>query len=221
MKPATTIPLATWMLEHLTFGHNHEALSGDLLEEFQAGRSQGWYWRQVLIAIGIGARQTTRHYALPLVFSAVWSTLYPLWMSLATNRLIYVMPDRWRALSWPYSAILDLANGILPAAAFIWVGLLLYLMSSSKRVCKPSPLRLLRSLSTSLSVLLAATLALLYHRKNPVMDMLSVTRGDFYSIFHLFAINIPLSLSLLAALMSLLPVTPRFALENQASRPDS
>ncbi len=41
-------PLATWMLEHLTFGCRKEELAGDLCEEFRSGRSEGWYWRQVL-----------------------------------------------------------------------------------------------------------------------------------------------------------------------------
>lgn len=31
---------------------NDEGLRGDLLEEFDAGRSRGWYWRQTLGAIG-------------------------------------------------------------------------------------------------------------------------------------------------------------------------
>jgi hypothetical protein len=30
---------------------NREALAGDLLEQYQQGRSTAWYWRQVLVAI--------------------------------------------------------------------------------------------------------------------------------------------------------------------------
>ena len=35
MKPAMPVGLATWMLEHLTFGRDNESLSGDLLEELE------------------------------------------------------------------------------------------------------------------------------------------------------------------------------------------
>jgi hypothetical protein len=53
MKPMPSVALATWMLEHVTFGSPNESLSGDLLEEFQSGRTAGWYWRQALAAIAI------------------------------------------------------------------------------------------------------------------------------------------------------------------------
>ena len=86
MKPAMTIGLATWMLEHLTFGRDNESLSGDLLEELRAGRSAGWYFRQVATAIGIGVCEAIREYASPLVFSAGWSALYPLWRAGSTGR---------------------------------------------------------------------------------------------------------------------------------------
>jgi hypothetical protein len=43
--------LATWLLRRFVTGEQHEALIGDLVEEFRAGRSPLWYWRQVLVAI--------------------------------------------------------------------------------------------------------------------------------------------------------------------------
>jgi hypothetical protein len=42
------------MLEHLAPAARDEALGGDLLEEFRRGRSEGWYWWQVLSACGLG-----------------------------------------------------------------------------------------------------------------------------------------------------------------------
>jgi hypothetical protein len=47
-KPPT---LAAWLLEYLTPGDKHDALVGDLLEEFQHRCSAAWFWRQVLHAI--------------------------------------------------------------------------------------------------------------------------------------------------------------------------
>ena len=81
MKPAMPAGLATWMLEHLTFGRDNESLSGDLLEELRGGRSAGWYFRQVSMAIAIGVCEAIREYASPLLFSAGWSALYPLCMA--------------------------------------------------------------------------------------------------------------------------------------------
>jgi hypothetical protein len=216
MKPPMTVTLATWLLEHLTFGGDTEAISGDLLEELRAGRSTAWYWRQVLLAIGIRTWIATRRYALPLIFSAAWSILYPLWRIIGRDWLksVHATPDRWVAHAWPYSTMLDLAGGILPAIAFIWLGLLVYLISRPTAV--PS-FRIFLGLSTSLSVLLLATIGLFYHLKDPVIDVPSITNEAFYSLFRLCAINIPVASSLLAAILSVVPRT-RQIVPRQPSR---
>ncbi len=41
--------VATWLLQHLA--SDNVPLAGDLLEEFRAGRTAHWYWRQVMAAI--------------------------------------------------------------------------------------------------------------------------------------------------------------------------
>lgn len=51
MNRANPPALATWLLDHLTPEGCEDALTGDLLEEFRAGRSVGWYWQQALAAI--------------------------------------------------------------------------------------------------------------------------------------------------------------------------
>src|SRR5258708_18365153 len=89
MKPAMPVGLATWMLEHPTFGRDNESLSGDLLEELRGGRSAGWYFRQVSMAMGIGVCEAIREYASPLVFSAYWSI--PLTLSLLVA-ILSVLP---------------------------------------------------------------------------------------------------------------------------------
>ncbi|HET8889448.1 MAG TPA: hypothetical protein VFQ41_11135 [Candidatus Angelobacter sp.] len=51
MNSAKPPRLAEWLLQEFGPDLNHEALTGDLNEAFQQGRSSGWYWRQVLAAV--------------------------------------------------------------------------------------------------------------------------------------------------------------------------
>jgi len=46
------------------FGCRNDALSGDLLEEYNLGRSGAWYWRQVLVAIVVGFGKEVRAHKL-------------------------------------------------------------------------------------------------------------------------------------------------------------
>jgi len=222
MNPTRIIWVATWMLEHLNFGRDNEALSGDLLEEFRGGRSTGWFCRQVLMAIWVGLGAWAREFALALVFSAGWSTLYPLWRFLGRNWLFRVVPDRWIGLGWPYSTVMDLSDGILPAITFVWLGLLVYLTLRSQVMRSKglvvSPVRLFLGLSSSLSVLLVATIGLLLQLKHPVIDVKYVTDETFYSMFHLFAIRVPLALSLLVAVLWAVPGTTGLARRQRISQ---
>ena len=43
--------LASWLLEHWGSPYHGESLAGDLIEQYQEGRSRGWYWRQVITAL--------------------------------------------------------------------------------------------------------------------------------------------------------------------------
>lgn len=56
--------LATWLLEELGSSGRLEELIGDLSEQFVAGRSRLWYWRQASGALLVDARQTLRKHAL-------------------------------------------------------------------------------------------------------------------------------------------------------------
>jgi hypothetical protein len=51
MKSPQPPVFATWLLKQLCSGQYSDALAGDLVEEYQRGRSESWYWRQVLVAI--------------------------------------------------------------------------------------------------------------------------------------------------------------------------
>jgi hypothetical protein len=52
--------LAARLLERCLTGKRSESLLGDLLEEYQTGRTPGWYWREALAALLLLARREAR-----------------------------------------------------------------------------------------------------------------------------------------------------------------
>lgn len=52
--------LPTWLLNRLVSGTQREALLGDLFEEYQAGRTVGWYWREALVAVYVSLGRRVR-----------------------------------------------------------------------------------------------------------------------------------------------------------------
>jgi hypothetical protein len=131
-------PVATWLLEHLTTADRNEALAGDLLEEFRAGRSSGWYWRQIINATAIGWTRSIFEHRLALLFAAIWSLLSPAW-ELTFIRVFWesnFIGSIWR-MPWPWSTTCAIGLGTMEALLFIWIGSLLYvalLLSSRRRV---------------------------------------------------------------------------------------
>lgn len=55
---------ATWLLNHLDCGDNVESLLGDLVESYRQGRSDSWYWRQVLLAVLVSGYHDIRSHKL-------------------------------------------------------------------------------------------------------------------------------------------------------------
>jgi hypothetical protein len=55
--------VALWLLKHGGSRYHSEALAGDLIEQYQEGRSRAWCWKQVAAAILIARGQYIR--ALP------------------------------------------------------------------------------------------------------------------------------------------------------------
>src|SRR5580700_4416385 len=73
---------ADWLLNRLRLPVSNPPLAGDLLEEFQSGRSRAWYWRQTIAAILARARQNIRPATLIFIgWAAQASVVYLLWRS--------------------------------------------------------------------------------------------------------------------------------------------
>ncbi|HEY1650014.1 MAG TPA: hypothetical protein VGF96_18670 [Terracidiphilus sp.] len=129
MRPAHPPAAASWMLEHLIPGVSNEALAGDLHEEFRAGRSRRWYWRQVLGAISIRcARELLAHQTV-LLFAVLWSMLAPAWLlAVAGLEARMHLSERLAGMDWPWSIVLDLGSLLATNLIFLWAGILLYLL---------------------------------------------------------------------------------------------
>jgi len=126
MKNAKSDPpkLACWLLLH------NEALAGDLVESFGAGKSRGWFWRQVLLAIAVN------HW--PQFCYAIAGTVMPLFLWHVVDAAGPRIPS-WYLLPWPWSqlvfelmnpqilavlALPVLAIGLKINGVFRWTGLL-------------------------------------------------------------------------------------------------
>lgn len=142
--------LAAWLLRHLCSTKDQEVLTGDLLERFGEGESDGWFWRQVLIAIFVGAARELRVHRPQLLFSITGSAFLWFWGGRFLGRILesptIAKVWDWRLdLEWPVSALYDLGFRsfvavllILPILAalllldreFRWVSLLRTLLLS-------------------------------------------------------------------------------------------
>lgn len=101
MNSAKPPRLAAWILEHFGPELNQEALAGDLNEAMAQGRSNAWYWRQVMAAV------RWRRLLCGLLILAAWSW----WMT---------SPDVWRR-SQLVSRPLDMAIFMAVVLAAIYV----------------------------------------------------------------------------------------------------
>jgi hypothetical protein len=119
-------PIAVWVLEHMTSGDRDEAIPGDLLETFQSGRSNAWYWREALAACVVSWSESLRRRASLLVFAFLWSTLAPGWNAVCSlvlndsveNRFCYLFGAVWILPAFITWAVLH--------SVFLWAGLLVF-----------------------------------------------------------------------------------------------
>lgn len=119
--------LTTWMLAHLMPADHDDALAGDLLESFRAGRSRTWYWHQVMVAIAIQWLRTLANHWPALIFAALWGMISPAWslVILRLDHLSNFVGPIWR-LPWPWSTVCMIGFSTAEALLFIWTGVLIY-----------------------------------------------------------------------------------------------
>jgi hypothetical protein len=119
--------LATWMLEHLTPAGRDEALGGDLLEEFRRGRSEGWYWWQVLSACSVAWLNSLRARGSLLVFALLWSMFAPAWNVLCDRIEDSPIISRMWEIAGGFWVFPALAGWIALHTAFVWGGMLIFI----------------------------------------------------------------------------------------------
>jgi hypothetical protein len=86
--------VATWLLQRLACGPEGEALAGDLIEQYQRGRSAVWYHAQVAWAIVAGAAEDARqHYVLAIRAVILWYLLA--WITAQVALEVYGLFGQW------------------------------------------------------------------------------------------------------------------------------
>jgi hypothetical protein len=152
IKPPAT---ATWLLDHWTPGKRNEALAGDLLEEFQNGRSARWYWSQVILAIALGwFREFLARPGL-LAFAAIWSMAAPSWFVLTDRIQVDAITILFSKLVYPWSILGYFALSLILPLIFIWIGAAGYLLLQISITRSFSNLHLKRNLLLSACVYVA------------------------------------------------------------------
>jgi hypothetical protein len=131
MKSAKPTAIATWLLEHLGNGIKNEALTGDLLEELSQGRSAGWYWCQVVVALFTSFSSMLRILTVAAGFTIVWICVLDAssqWLLIISRSRLFQLIFGWGVtLAWPVSEIYAIALFAGLVALPLLVSLITYL----------------------------------------------------------------------------------------------
>lgn len=196
------LALAVWLLEHLSRSANRHALCGDLLQQRQSGRSAAWLTREVLTALGIALTERFGRLTLPILFSATWSTLYR----------GYFLPEVSAAFNaagtlldtFLFQPLTHLLLQIAPVMAFLWFGLAIFAVVRRDVLRNLSASALFLAFSTSHAFLMLMVIAWPKHGGANASIGTLLTDSNFY----LGWINLPLTISLLVAIVCVLPHDP-------------
>jgi hypothetical protein len=99
--------LAFFLLRHLCPKDNREVLIGDLLEGFRGGRSDSWFWRQVLVALLVGGSKELRLHWPQICFAVIGTLVIPLESWLMRMPTIERLWARGISLQLPLSTAYD------------------------------------------------------------------------------------------------------------------
>lgn len=157
MRPANPPVIATWILEHLTFGGKNDSLAGDLLEEFRRGRPASWYWRQVWVATARGIIKEVSNHWLMMVFAALWTVPQAAFELYVVIPAVYKITAFTARIEWLNSAFCALLLWKVLEIAFPWAGLILYILLHSLMTPSHNLRRIVRSLWISPLVYIAAS----------------------------------------------------------------
>ena len=87
--------IAAWILDRFGSSPETDVIAGDLLEEYQQGRSRLWYWREVTVAILTGTWPEVRQHSLSLLGAIAMGWILDLaWHSVITP-FAYSLIDRY------------------------------------------------------------------------------------------------------------------------------
>ena len=153
---------AIWILEHLVPGEKNDALAGDLLEEFRAGRSSLWYWKQVLVAVALGCTRVLRTNWLAVLFSFLWTVPLPALEILVLREMqrTQFFAQRW-SYPWPYSTISDFGLTIGWHVLYLWIGIMVCFIAFAAATRRLVVGRVVRVLWTSLMIYFAMFMVVL------------------------------------------------------------
>lgn len=131
-KPESVEPpkLAKWLLERLS--PQNEPLAGDLIEAFGRGRSYGWYWRQVFVAILIALPEHVRKHLTLFLYTATCSAVTSIaWYFMFPNAAhgsafprIFAVYARGYGIDWPWSFVYQIAFVTAFEAATVWAAVI-------------------------------------------------------------------------------------------------
>lgn len=115
---------AAWLLRRLVAADRSDALLGDLFEEYQAGRTTGWYWRETLIALFISMRQgVARALACPrshFILALLAQSVLIVWISALAQQYPQQCPALPTLLSGSMALVLSLGLIQIAMALLTW-----------------------------------------------------------------------------------------------------
>jgi len=203
--------LATWTLEHLAPGKQNEALAGDLLEDFRAGRSNKWYWQQVFTACLTAWLRYLGDRKMVVAFAVVWSMLAPIWTTLQKRIMHGPGHIMWR-MDPSFTGISAAAVWLTLNLIFLWAGVLFYFASHpnfTKRFTRQQVTRaFLLATFVFLPVYVTTFIVMnIYFYPGPRVDGSTMTLlGEFTDVrLWANAIRIPFLVTLLCALWQAIP----------------